>query len=450
MKTPTSGEQARLREFVQALKEEIAALQQNGGGSSTSVYDGRFNRREGEFFVYVFTIENPLIVVDDAPAKIKVGNEEFDGQIVSIQGSEVAVGIKRDFHTTIPEAKLIINRWFLLEALRKRYEEVLSGQRELNTHLAQLLFKSSSANSVTDQNDLNLPSSANPPNDDQLQAIRAVCGSDIHFIWGPPGTGKTQTIGFLVAVLLRRGLRVLIVAHTNVATDNAIARAAELLEGTEDYQSGKLVRFGNVSTTVVLPEMVILDKIIERLGEQQKKQIKRLREQLAPVRTELDCLRSASERLSRRDESQKDLGKLETNLQSCVHERENLQAREKELILGLEDAKTNLTDAQAAGKLKRFFRGLDPVKLQNHVSRLQIDLNAIRDAVSANLTKRNQIQTAIERKVAEIECCGTKCRSCFLATASAKDLSESGTKNSPNRNGKSQSKFMQPNANSVH
>lgn len=45
--------------------------------------------------------QSPLIVVDDAPAKIKVGNEEFDGQDVSVQSSEVAVGIKHDFHATI-------------------------------------------------------------------------------------------------------------------------------------------------------------------------------------------------------------------------------------------------------------------------------------------------------------------------------------------------------------
>ena len=100
---------------------------------------------------------------------------------------------------------------------------------------------------------MNLPPSKAPPNDEQVAAIRAACGSDVHFIWGPPGTGKTQTIGFLIAALLRRNLRVLVVSHTNVATDHAIANAAKLLLDTEDYQSGKLVRYGNISPNSGLP-----------------------------------------------------------------------------------------------------------------------------------------------------------------------------------------------------
>ena len=262
-----------IREFIQALAEEIEAIKKGKGGSIITVYDGSFVRREGPFFIYLFTTESPLIVMDDAPAEVEIGGQRFPGQIISVQGSEVAVGIEHDFGRSIAEARLITNLWYLLEALRKRFEEILNGQQSLDTRLGQRLFGFASTATRTDSGDINLPPSACVLNDEQVAAIRAACGSDVHFIWGPPGTGKTQTIGFLVAVLLRRNLRVLVVSHTNVATDHAIMSTAELLSDSEDYQSGKLVRYGNISPNSGLLdkpelEMVVPDKIVERLGQQ--------------------------------------------------------------------------------------------------------------------------------------------------------------------------------------
>jgi hypothetical protein len=128
-------EQSLIREFVQALAEEIEAIKKGKGGSIITVYDGLFVRREGPFFVYKFTTESPLVVMEDADAKVKVGDIECNGQIISVHGSEVAVAIERDFGPTIPEAKLSTDRSALLEALRKRFAEVLSGQRSLDTRL---------------------------------------------------------------------------------------------------------------------------------------------------------------------------------------------------------------------------------------------------------------------------------------------------------------------------
>jgi hypothetical protein len=282
-----ANEQALVREFMQALAEEIDAIKKGKGGSIITVYDGVFARREGPFFVYVFTTESPLIVMADAPAEVETGGQRFAGQIISVQGSEVAVGIEQDFGKSIAEARLITNLWYLLEALRKRYEEVLGGQRSLDTRLGQQLFGFSPVSTRTYGEQLNLPPSLCVLNAEQLTAIRAACGSDVHFIWGPPGTGKTQTIGFLIAALLRQNLRVLVVSHTNVATDHAIGSAAELLQATEDYQSGKLVRYGNISPNSTLPEMVVPDKIAERLGQHLKEQLGKLQEELEKIQREL-------------------------------------------------------------------------------------------------------------------------------------------------------------------
>jgi len=112
---------------MQALAEEIEAIKKGKGGSIITVYDGHFLHYEGPFSVYIFTTESPLIVMDDAPAEVEVGGQKFPGQVISMQGSKIAVGIEHDFGESIAEARLITNLWYLLEALRKRFEEVLGG-----------------------------------------------------------------------------------------------------------------------------------------------------------------------------------------------------------------------------------------------------------------------------------------------------------------------------------
>ena len=47
-----------------------------------------------------------------------------------------------------------------------------------------------------------------------------------HLIHGPPGTGKTTVITEIVQNLLKKGQRVLITSHTNVAVDNVLEKLA--------------------------------------------------------------------------------------------------------------------------------------------------------------------------------------------------------------------------------
>ena len=405
-----ANEQSLIREFIQALAEEIEAIKRGGGGSIITVYDGVFVRREGPFCVYLFSTESPLIVMDDAPAEVEVGGQRFPGQIISVQGSEVAVGIEYDFGKSIAEARLITNLWYLLEALRKRYEEVLAGQRALDTSLAQKLFGFSAPTSLLDNGELNLPPSENPPNEEQLNSIRAACGGDVHFIWGPPGTGKTQTIGFLIAAMLRRNLRVLVVSHTNIATDNAIEKAATFLEATEDYQSGKLVRYGNISPNSNLPEMVVPEKIAERLGQHLKEQLARRQTELSKIKSSLAEFGKVQGLLNQINENQRKMSELEINFQRSGQEHQNYKAREGELIGQLSEAKNKLAEAQAAGKLKRFFLGLDPTKLQTHIAKVEGDLVVTRNTISAALAKHSQLQSAIKLAADEKRRCENESR----------------------------------------
>ena len=77
-------------------------------------------------------------------------------------------------------------------------------------------------------------------NERQAEAWTACRAPGVHLVWGPPGTGKTKVIALALQDLVSRGKSVLLVSSTNIAVDNALGRAAQLL----DPDPGVLVRVG--------------------------------------------------------------------------------------------------------------------------------------------------------------------------------------------------------------
>lgn len=56
---------------------------------------------------------------------------------------------------------------------------------------------------------------------ERQKAAVAAAGRPVSLVWGPPGTGKTYTLGYAAACLCLAGKKVMVVAPTNAATDQA-------------------------------------------------------------------------------------------------------------------------------------------------------------------------------------------------------------------------------------
>ena len=83
----------------------------------------------------------------------------------------------------------------------------------------------------------------------QHAAVASALGRDTTFIWGPPGTGKTRTIGAIGAEWFQRARSLLMVAHTNAAVDQALLKiAADIASACPDaIDTGKVLRVGEPS-----------------------------------------------------------------------------------------------------------------------------------------------------------------------------------------------------------
>ena len=69
-------------------------------------------------------------------------------------------------------------------------------------------------------------------NDAQKDAIEKALTNRTVFIWGPPGTGKTATLGYIIANYLEQGKSVLFASNTNRAVDVGTAEHPSCAENS--------------------------------------------------------------------------------------------------------------------------------------------------------------------------------------------------------------------------
>lgn len=98
-------------------------------------------------------------------------------------------------------------------------------------------------------------------NSAQQAAVRIAAHSPLSFIWGPPGTGKTRTIGALVGALRDQGKRVLVLSPYNVAVDEAVLSVARW----EPDRLDGVIRVGR-SSAQVRDQGLDLDSRLEKVA----------------------------------------------------------------------------------------------------------------------------------------------------------------------------------------
>ena len=81
----------------------------------------------------------------------------------------------------------------------------------------------------------------------QRTAVERALGSSVLFLWGPPGTGKTDVVSHIAEGCYRQGLNLLFLAPTNVAVDQALERMCDLLQAEPGFTDGLVQRAGDIA-----------------------------------------------------------------------------------------------------------------------------------------------------------------------------------------------------------
>lgn len=226
----------RLAEFRTALRQEMEAIGRCAASSGVGLVHGRRIGLVGGSVYYIFEIENALDLPGDAPGDLLLPNREpLEVSVVAVDGMAITLSVPQDLGSFVPCARLHSNLTFLMRKLIERIETKVNLPNVVGDRLLGADVHGSPA-SVDEK-----PYGLNP---EQSRALAASLGFDVTFVQGPPGAGKSKTIGAIATALLRSDRSVLIVSHTNGAVDRALLEMNEYLVD-EERRQGLVIRVGD-------------------------------------------------------------------------------------------------------------------------------------------------------------------------------------------------------------
>jgi hypothetical protein len=374
-----------LHHMIAALEIEVQAIKKHGGSRAIEVTGGEFRSATADNFIYAFPLSEEVHFRDDSPIKAVVGREESDGFIVSVSDGVLIVSLARNFGPRIPFARIVTDDSFLVEELKKRLEEVASGSAGFNTVTPDQVIGLRPVDTADAVLDDILLLGQPPLNPEQKAFVARALGSQVTFLWGPPGTGKTTTLARAVEGYYRAGLSVLVVSNTNVAVDTLLEKIADRLQTDEGFQRGAVLRYGPVAK----PELkkyegqVVVDKVVERLGASLVAEKSSLDTQRNQLLTLCASLQEAVSDYTDFAEAQSVSAHAYATLQRSETKQIEGQAVFNAALRQLGHLQQTLEHAKTLGTIRRFFSGLNVEQLQQQIAKTNTDLVVRKDLLLA-------------------------------------------------------------------
>ena len=264
-----------LEEFRAALQDEIEVAKRNSSSSAVPLSNGHKVASLGSAHQYAFLIDSVLNMPDGAPGDLVVpGKAPVAATIVSAEGLRIVVSVEADLGQFVPAAKLQTNLTILMRKLIERIESNANLQNPAAERMLGYAKVSGGPKEPTSKTGLNTY---------QLNALESALGRDLTVIWGPPGTGKTHTIGTITEHLNLASRTVLLVSHTNTAVDQALKHVAKSMK--DQLADGAVVRVGQVKDKELSERFP--DVLLENQVERQSRELVQEKERLSTQKQEL-------------------------------------------------------------------------------------------------------------------------------------------------------------------
>jgi hypothetical protein len=233
------------KEFIDSINLETETRKQKAKHRPFLIKDGEKISSDPNGIIYRFN-DFSYNVIPDSPAEVVIINgksdkddQKYNATIVGVDDDVLSLYISgEDLPDLINRAHLIIDDTKLLESVKSTILNIKNHVEKPPKVVANALFGIGKIKSgIDDYQDF--PAGFN---DSQRDTIRKALGSDAIYIWGPPGTGKSMTLSFLADILLKRGMNILITAHTNEAVDNLMEKVVDFFSD-EQIEAGQVIRW---------------------------------------------------------------------------------------------------------------------------------------------------------------------------------------------------------------
>ena len=208
-----------------SLNREINYLRVNGGKKQKIVDGERLPSKNGEF-LYAFDTDTDLHYPDGTAIKLWFPEDIVTAYVVSCEDFTIIIRTMEYIGENVESVDFTSEQWQLLESLGNRLDEMSLQKDSIAYEIACNGKKqiSSWKGIIRGQN----------------AALNRAASEKITFIWGPPGTGKTETLANIALEHINQGRRVLMLSYSNVSVDGALLRVAN----KADFPDGKVIRYG--------------------------------------------------------------------------------------------------------------------------------------------------------------------------------------------------------------
>lgn len=198
-------------------------------------------------------------------------DEEFELYPVEISDEKAVLHFPHNFGDTLSKVSLEWENDFVLRKLRTELKKLRdSTAEEAREQMARLFYPDSKKHHIPDDTTRVLDDSRR--NDSQHESLLKALQNEVLYVWGPPGTGKTATLGFMIANYLVKGKRVLFAANTNRAVDVGLLSTLQALISVEkEHLEQEVTRFGEMALESERLEQVLFDRHVEKKSKGQER-----------------------------------------------------------------------------------------------------------------------------------------------------------------------------------
>lgn len=261
-----------LRSFVDAFRRgirgEMEAMRERLGATEVPLSNGRVVDEGGPGrFRYAFDGQLPgagLAAGDACSLRTSRGDQPVTTAVIEAGRVELFADQRVDLASPL---SLVVAPWFLYQRLIAALETLAADTHAIDRGLT-LFGKGSPRRSATptrlSHDDLNAS---------QRAAVKLCTDSDLAFVWGPPGTGKTTTLVRIIEELSAQGKTILLASTTNAALDQVLARAVDTDALSAARKDGAVVRLGKTSAPTF---GTLLEDVVRRRHESIEGELLRL------------------------------------------------------------------------------------------------------------------------------------------------------------------------------
>ena len=221
------------RTYRAAINTEIDFLKTTGG-KKYKIIDGERLPSKGGEYLYAFDTDTDLHFPDGTAIKLWFPDNIIPGYVVSCEDFTILIRTMEYIGESIESVDFTSEQWQLLEALMDRLGEMNPGTDSLAYEVA-----SNGKKQISKWQSLKCG---------QNLAFNRATSEGVTFIWGPPGTGKTETLANIALEHIDNGRRVLMLSYSNVSVDGALLRVAK----KADLPEGMIIRYGYPRTKELL------------------------------------------------------------------------------------------------------------------------------------------------------------------------------------------------------